>query len=79
MTSLHVICGLGPPPIKNPGYAYASEMLYTFSIDAYIRICFEPLIPRLHPGCHVIERLKSTGEVLRETVTVLVVKQVSSN
>ena len=24
MTSLHVICGLGPP-IKNPGYAY--EML----------------------------------------------------
>ena len=23
MTSLHVICGLGPPPIKNPGYAYA--------------------------------------------------------
>ena len=22
MTSLHVICGLGPPPIKNPGYAY---------------------------------------------------------
>ena len=24
MTSLHVICGLGPPPIKNPGYAYAA-------------------------------------------------------
>ena len=24
MTSLHVICGLGPPPIKNPGYAYAT-------------------------------------------------------
>ena len=24
MTSLHVICGLGPPPpIKNPGYVYA--------------------------------------------------------
>ena len=26
MASLHVICGLGPPPpspIKNPGYAYA--------------------------------------------------------
>ena len=23
MTSLHVICGLGPTPIKNPGYAYA--------------------------------------------------------
>ena len=23
MTSLCVICGLGPPPIKNPGYAYA--------------------------------------------------------
>ena len=22
MTSLHVICGLPPPPIKNPGYAY---------------------------------------------------------
>ena len=24
MTSLRVICGLGPPPIKNPGYAYDS-------------------------------------------------------
>ena len=23
MTSLHVICGLGSTPIKNPGYAYA--------------------------------------------------------
>ena len=23
MTSLRMICGLGPPPIKNPGYAYA--------------------------------------------------------
>ena len=22
MTLLHVVCGLGPPPIKNPGYAY---------------------------------------------------------
>ena len=22
MTSLHVICGLAPPGIKNPGYAY---------------------------------------------------------
>ena len=22
MTTLPVICGLGPPPIKNPGYAY---------------------------------------------------------
>ena len=26
MTSLHVIFGLPPPPIKNPGYAYAREM-----------------------------------------------------
>ena len=25
MTSLRVICGLGPPPIKNPGYAYGGE------------------------------------------------------
>ena len=25
MTLLHVICGLGPP-IKNPGYAYASSL-----------------------------------------------------
>ena len=25
MTSLQVICGLAPPPIKNPGYAYGSE------------------------------------------------------
>ena len=25
MTSLHVICDLGPPPIKNPGYAYGAE------------------------------------------------------
>ena len=24
MTSLHVICGLAPPPIKNAGYAYAT-------------------------------------------------------
>ena len=24
MTSLHVICG--PPPIKNPGYAYAMKL-----------------------------------------------------
>ena len=26
MTSLQMICGLGPPPpIKNPGYAYAVQ------------------------------------------------------
>ena len=25
---MHVICGLGPPPIKNPGYAYASNTLF---------------------------------------------------
>ena len=25
MTSLHVICGLAPNPIQNPGYAYASN------------------------------------------------------
>ena len=25
MTPLHVIFGLGPPPIKNPGCAYAGE------------------------------------------------------
>ena len=31
MTSLHVICGLGPPPIKNPGYAYVSTMQKSFS------------------------------------------------
>ena len=24
MSLLHVICGFGPPPIKNPGYAYDS-------------------------------------------------------
>ena len=23
MTSLRLICSLGPPPIKNPGYVYA--------------------------------------------------------
>ena len=23
MTLLHVICGLGSPPIKNPGYVYS--------------------------------------------------------
>ena len=28
MTSLHVICGLDPPPIKNPGYAYVSALLF---------------------------------------------------
>ena len=28
MTSLHGICGLGPPPIKNSGYAYALFTLY---------------------------------------------------
>ena len=27
MTSLRVICGLGPPPIKNPGYAYVLHCL----------------------------------------------------
>ena len=27
MTSLRAICGLGPPPIKNPGYAYDAECL----------------------------------------------------
>ena len=31
MTSLHVICGLGPPPIKNPGYAYG--LLYSSKIE----------------------------------------------
>ena len=30
MTSLRVICGLGPPPIKNPGYAYAPIYAYIF-------------------------------------------------
>ena len=28
MISLHVIFGLPPPPIKNPGYAYARGMLF---------------------------------------------------
>ena len=27
MTSLHVICGLDPPPIKNPGYAHVTQRL----------------------------------------------------
>ena len=27
MTLLHVICGLAPPQIKNPGYAYATTSL----------------------------------------------------
>ena len=27
MTSLRVICGLGPPPIKNPGYAYDAKAI----------------------------------------------------
>ena len=27
MTSLHVICGLGPHPIKNPGYTYGPTEL----------------------------------------------------
>ena len=30
MTSMRVICGLGPPPIKNPGYAYA-DRYYKFN------------------------------------------------
>ena len=30
MTSLHVICGLAPP-IKNPGYAYAWDVVSNFS------------------------------------------------
>ena len=28
MTSLHVICGSPPSPIKNPGYAYAKHSLF---------------------------------------------------
>ena len=28
MTSLRVICGLGPPPIKNPGYAYGHTSIH---------------------------------------------------
>ena len=36
MMSLHVICDLAPPPpIKNPGYAYASGSTF----------------PQLHPTC----------------------------
>ena len=30
MTSLHVIFGLAPPPIKNPGYAYVQCFLSRF-------------------------------------------------
>ena len=30
MTSLHVICGLAPFPIKNPGYA--SSLLYSWLV-----------------------------------------------
>ena len=30
MTSLRVICGLAPPPIKNPGYAYGPAFMKSF-------------------------------------------------
>ena len=30
MTSLPVVFGLAPPPIKNPGYAYGLGDLYNF-------------------------------------------------
>ena len=41
MTSLHVICGLGPPPIKNPGYAYVLSCEYLTYIfrASLLRIC----------------------------------------
>ena len=30
---MHVICGLPPPPIKNPGYAYAKiQEIFLFGI-----------------------------------------------
>ena len=32
MTSLHVISGLPPPPIKNPGYAYVDGYNYNYVI-----------------------------------------------
>ena len=28
MTSLHMICGLAPHPIQNPGYAHASNHMH---------------------------------------------------
>ena len=40
MTSLRVICGLGPPPIKNPGYAYdpkALSLVAVLECDATVR------------------------------------------
>ena len=33
MTSLHVICGLGPP-IKNPGYAYDNNPRFWYQAKA---------------------------------------------
>ena len=59
MTSLHVICGLGPPPIKNPGYAYATAYRVGMSLgfvlclyfdDCFPQICFFYIcLPLFHP------------------------------
>ena len=38
MTSLHVIFGLGPPPIKNSGYAYARGMAFR-AVSPQITAC----------------------------------------
>ena len=46
MTSLQVICGLGPP-IKNPGYVYAR----------YCSLFFKNIL--LHKNCRGVEELLS--------------------
>ena len=35
MTSLHVICGLSPPPIKNPGYACKAKTFFFWSSHTF--------------------------------------------
>ena len=52
MTSLRVICGLGPPPIKNLGYAYGIGSVRSLLCD------FEKLLRRYNVQyCQIVDLL----------------------
>ena len=40
MTSLRMVCGLGPPPIKNPGYAYAPLLATLLNVIINLTLLF---------------------------------------
>ena len=66
MTSLHVICGLGPLPIKNSHQAYKLEIawktfLKTFFFGEHLRLCPWPWL-------RAFLSLASRGSVLEKAV-----------